>query len=108
MEQQTVDINEKLYCVAKHLGKDEMLLQLAEECAELSQACLKMVRASKGLTPKSISECQDHLAEELNDVRVCMELVERLIPKLEQQEQFYKAYKSDRWYRRTFEGQNVM
>lgn len=108
MEQQTMGIDEKLYCVAKHLGKDEMLLQLAEECAELSQACLKMVRASKGLTPKSISECQDNLAEELNDVRVCMELVEKLIPKLEQREQWYKEYKADRWYRRTFEGQGIM
>ena len=99
-------MDKRLQQIAEHLGPNEMLLQLAEECAELSQACLKMVRASKGLTPKSVSECKDNLTEELNDVKVCMEMVESLVPGLQARQQFYKEYKTERWHTRTFQGQD--
>ena len=59
-------MDQRLNEIAKVLGRDEILLQLAEECSELSQSCLKMVRAYKGLTPKTIDECKDNLSEELN------------------------------------------
>ena len=83
-----------------------MLLQLAEECSELSQACLKMVRANKGLTPKTIDECKDSLAEELSDVKVCIELIESFVTGLQPKQEFYREYKTDRWYKRTFLGQD--
>lgn len=99
-------MDKRLKEVAKHLGANEILLQLAEECAELSQACLKMVRANKGLTPKSIAECKDSLTEELNDVKVCMEMVEDLVPGVQARQQFYREYKTERWHTRTFQGQD--
>ena len=99
-------MDQRLHQIAGKLGQDEMLLQLAEECSELSQACLKMVRASKGLTPKTIGECKDCLAEELNDVKMCMELVESLIAGLQSKQELYREYKTDRWYKRTFLGQD--
>lgn len=95
-----------MHQIAEALGRDEMLLQLAKECSELSQACLKMVRANKGLTPKTVGECKDGLAEELNDVKVCVELVESLVPGLQSKQEFYREYKTDRWYKRTFLGQD--
>lgn len=99
-------MDKRLHQIAEKLGRDEMLLQLAEECSELSQACLKMVRANKGLTPKTVDECKESLAEELNDVKVCMELVESLIAGLQSKQEFYRECKTDRWYRRTFIGQD--
>lgn len=41
-------MGQRLNEIAKVLGREEILLQLAEECSELSQSCLKMVRAYKG------------------------------------------------------------
>lgn len=99
-------MDRKLYEIAERLGRDQMLLQLAEECSELSQACLKLVRAFKGLTPKSVNECKDNLAEEVFDVRVCMGLVEYLINDLESREEYYEGYKPGRWHKRTFQGQD--
>lgn len=99
-------MDKRLQEVGKQLGANEILLQLAEECSELSQACLKMVRANKGLTPKSVGECKDSLTEELNDVKVCMEIIEYLVPGLQARQQFYREYKTERWHARTFQGQD--
>lgn len=99
-------MDQRLHQIAERLGRDEMLLQLAEECSELSQACLKMVRANKGLTPKTVGECKESLAEELSDVKVCMEIVESLVSGLQFKQRFYREYKTDRWYKRTFLGQD--
>lgn len=55
------------------LPESEVLAQLAEEAAELSQAALKLRRAldGKNPTPKSVSECRDALREEYTDVLQC-------------------------------------
>ena len=57
------------------LGKTEILAQLAEEAAELSQAALKLRRAidGKNPTPKSISQCESALDEEIADVMLCID-----------------------------------
>lgn len=57
------------------LDKTELLAQLAEESAELSQAALKLRRAIMGInpTPKSIAQCEGELDEEIADVRLCLE-----------------------------------
>lgn len=64
----------------KDLPITEILAQLAEEAAELSQAALKCRRALDGTnpTPKSVSECLDNLNEELADVTLCTELIDEL------------------------------
>lgn len=56
------------------LDKTELLAQLAEESAELSQAVLKLRRAIMGInpTPKSIAQCEVSLDEEIADVELCL------------------------------------
>lgn len=45
-----------------------MLRQLAEECCELAQASLKLVRAVKGETPVSVVDARAAFLEEYADV----------------------------------------
>jgi len=56
------------------LSKPELLTQLAEEAAELSQAALKLRRAMTGEnpTPKTVTECVAALNEEVADVEICL------------------------------------
>ena len=53
-----------------HIPQDELLAQLAEECAELSQAALKLRRALTGInpTPVTADEARRNLVEEAADV----------------------------------------
>ena len=60
-------MDKKVFEIADKLGKEEILCQLSEECAELIQSCLKYRRTTKGLTPKS-EEVRENLFEELSDV----------------------------------------
>ena len=57
------------------IGKEQMLLQTAEECTEMAQACLKMARKMNGKNPtdKSFKTLQANLEEEMTDVLVCFE-----------------------------------
>lgn len=59
------------------LPRAEILAQLAEECAELSQAALKLRRALTGdnPTPVSAEDAEDHLWEEAADVILCVNLL---------------------------------
>lgn len=59
------------------LGLCEVLAQLAEEAAELSQAALKLRRALDGTNPTPIDygTAEAHLYEELADVLLCMDAV---------------------------------
>lgn len=56
-------LNEK---IKQHIPQDELLAQLAEECAELSQAALKLRRALTGInpTPVTAEEARKNLGEE--------------------------------------------
>ena len=56
--------------IKQHLPQDELLAQLAEECAELSQAALKLRRALTGInpTPVTADEARRNLVEEAADV----------------------------------------
>lgn len=56
--------------IKQHLPQDELLTQLAEECAELSQAALKLRRALTGInpTPVTADEARKNLVEETADV----------------------------------------
>ena len=61
-----------------HLGKRTQLEQLAEECNELAQAALKVIRAegySKNATTTSREEATANLVEEAGDVLMVMELL---------------------------------
>ena len=60
-------LNEK---IKQHIPQGELLAQLAEECAELSQAALKLRRALTGInpTPVTAEEARKNLVEEAADV----------------------------------------
>lgn len=47
--------------------------QLAEECTELAQACLKKARKLRGesYTPRTMEEIDASIEEEYTDVRLC-------------------------------------
>ena len=62
---------------ARFLGEPAVLEQLAEECAELAQAALKMARLQRGEnpTPKSWLDCKENLEEELANVNLCVRMV---------------------------------
>lgn len=62
-----MNLNEK---IKQHLPQDELLAQLAEEAAELSQAALKLRRALTGInpTPMTAEEARANLVEEIADV----------------------------------------
>lgn len=56
--------------IKQHIPQDELLTQLAEECAKLSQAALKLRRALTGInpTPVTAEEARRNLVEEAADV----------------------------------------
>ena len=63
--------------IKQHIPQDERLAQLAEECAELSQAALKLRRALTGInpTPVTVEEARKNLVEETADVYNVMGLL---------------------------------
>ena len=60
--------------IKQHIPQDELLAQLAEECAELSQAALKLRRALTGInpTPVTADEARWNLVEEVADVKTAI------------------------------------
>ena len=65
--------------ICEKYGKDYMLRQLAEECCELSQAALKLIRAQKGETEVDANEALEGLIEEIADVLNCMDAVDECL-----------------------------
>ena len=63
-------MNETETKIMEHIGESEMLCQLAEEAAELSQAALKLRRAlvCNNPTPVTADEARRNLVEEAADV----------------------------------------
>ena len=62
--------------IKQHIPQDELLAQLAEECAELSQAALKLRRALTGINPTPVTvEARKNLVEETADVYNVMGLL---------------------------------
>lgn len=90
----------KIKLVQKELRQYEILIQLAEECNELAQACLKIVRwGTPNLTNKTAKELDSDFMEELADVQLCMEMLpEFVIEETEINE--IKEYKLNRWVQR--------
>lgn len=61
--------------LAEKIGEIAMLEQTAEECTELAHACLKLARKMRGENPTNRREedLKDNLAEEIVDVRICLD-----------------------------------
>ena len=60
--------------IALQLGEEELLCQLAEECAELIQAAMKLHRIRNGTNPTPVTEEEGKAAllEEIADVSICL------------------------------------
>lgn len=89
-------MNTEIKKIKDRLGEPEALAQLAEECAELAQAALKLRRAldGKNPTPNTEEERRRALLEEYTDVIHCA-----LVLDLEMDlDQIRK--KTERWMRR--------
>lgn len=89
-------MEEKIVGIDEVLGREDLLLMLAEECAELSQACLKMVRSDKGTAYKPRIVCEENLAEEIADVKIVIEGIEQIMPNIKKREGYYREYKEKR------------
>lgn len=77
-EEEIDNVDADINYVVDHLDSDDLFLQMAEEAAELSQACLKYVRAHKGNNPTKDSEdvYLKGIIEEFTDVQVCAEAID--------------------------------
>lgn len=82
------------------IGEPAMLEMLAEECAELSQAALKLARKKRGEnpTPRSEMECLAAVTEEAADVLVCLDQLGGAIDM--ERVNAIKAQKLVRWKKR--------
>lgn len=56
------------------VGEPAALELLAEECAELAHAALKLARVERGENPSPITQsaCEAQVIEEMADVRICL------------------------------------
>lgn len=63
--------------IRHHITRGDMLLQLAEEASELSQAAAKLLRCENGTNPtaKTHGQCVDDLLEEMADVKSCVDVL---------------------------------
>ena len=90
-------LNEK---IKQHLPQDELLAQLAEECAELSQAALKLRRAlgCNNPTPMTAEEARANLVEEIADILN----VSDLLLEIDDVDEIYDIVqrKRERWLKR--------
>ena len=59
------------------LSNIDLLIQLSEECNELSAAITKLVRKIRdnNPTPKTLPEIEDGITEEMTDVVLCLDLL---------------------------------
>lgn len=77
IEMALIDWTPSTQKITKTLGMPEVLAQLAEEAAELSQAALKLRRAleKRNPTPTAAAVADKDLQEEFADVLLCMTMV---------------------------------
>jgi NTP pyrophosphatase (non-canonical NTP hydrolase) len=87
-------------------GKEYMLRQLAEECNELAQASLKLIRVWHKETPMREDEAIEHLLEEIADVTIMLNGVTLDMLDREQRDTVYdiQMQKMDRWHDRMIAG----
>lgn len=93
--------------IRSRLGEPELLGQLAEEAAELTQAALKLRRAITGINPTPVST-QDALKayqEEIADVLLCLGMLE-FDPKIADTDGIMER-KLQRWVTRLKEHDNA-
>ena len=88
------------------LGEEELLCQLAEEASELAQAALKLRRCITGKNPTPVTpmQAEANLVEELADVQLVTEVLNRG-KRIQKQIDSIAESKLDRWSQRIEEAQ---
>ena len=88
--------------VIERYGEEYMYRQLAEECAELAQAALKMIRAYHKETPLTPEVASMNLLEEVADVWLMLDAVFSHMLNDDQRAGFHDMYamKEKRMYSR--------
>lgn len=97
----------RMHEIIEKYGEEYVLRQLAEECSELAQAALKMIRVWHGETPMRWEEAREHLIEEIADVHFIAQAVCNYIlteKELQCVDDICKA-KEERMYRRMLDGE---
>ena len=71
-----MDVN-SVDLIREKLSQEELLCQLAEECAELGKAALKLRRVYDGKNPTPVKnkEAYNNLLEEISDVALCLDVL---------------------------------
>ena len=89
-----------------NLGEEELLCQLAEEAAELAQAALKLRRCITGKNPTPVTpmQAEANLVEELADVQLVTEVLNRG-KRIQKQLDSIAESKLERWNQRIEEAQ---
>ena len=91
---------EKIKFVREKLTAKEMLIQLAEECNELSQVCLKLVRnGTQNQSNKTLKELDSDFMEGLADVQLCIQIFPKRVRNKTELDEI-KEYKLNRWVQR--------
>ena len=88
--------------ITKHIPLEDLLIQLAEEAAELAQAASKYHRTIRGTNPTPMSQCDARLAlvEEVADVNVAAEAVRMKLGILCDEIAIVEDEKIERWKKR--------
>lgn len=87
--------------IIEKYGEEYILRQLAEECSELAQASLKMIRAQRRETPVLPLDARDKFLEELADVQIVIRAAKELLSSDEEMKLLTICReKENRWYRR--------
>lgn len=89
----------EIWDIAQKCDRVELLVQAAEECSEMAQACCKLLRAMDGKTPVTEAEARASLVEELADVHVTLTALEWNILTIDEQVKMntIEREKIDRW-----------
>ena len=82
------------------VGESAILEQLAEECAELAKAALKLSRVMRkeNPTPVTVNDAFDNLVEEIGDLRLLLRVTDFMYDGIPTQDM--EEYKLRRWENR--------
>ena len=82
------------------VGESAILEQLAEECAELAKAALKLSRVMRkeNPTPVTVNDAFDNLVKEIGDVRLLLRVTDFMYDSIPTQDM--EEYKLLRWKNR--------
>ena len=103
MERTEITFEDRVSTIQAYLTRPELLAQLAEECAELGQAALKLRRALDGTNPTPVDryEADAHWREEIGDVLLCVAALGPMLDgTLDADIQKGMEWKAERWVER--------